>query len=177
MIKEGCDIIGLCEIDNKNQTDIKSLFSVLEKGFEINVFSEKASSRSEFDVCLPVGKDRFFIKNIEGPTYSKLNNAIKRGVKYVLVDFCQNSLFYVFLSHWPSGMCEGNNELRELAAAKLQMEMEGIISKEKESRIIVMGDFNDEPYNDSLYKNCFLPVINILQRNIPCFYIIHFGRP
>ena len=150
LINSGCDIIGLCEIGSKKKEEIKTILSIFEKDFQINVFSEKASKRSEFDICLLVRKTRFFINECRALTHTIYNRTIRCGIRYVLKGIPED--IYLFLLHWPSRMHDEGGLKKGQAAVKLNKEIEDVINTKNEAHIIVMGDFNDEPYSDSLYK-------------------------
>lgn len=62
--------------------------------------------------------------------------------------------FYVFVNHWPSRR-EGEEvslEKRNLAAAVVRQKVDQLFEIDVTANIIIMGDMNDEPENESLAK-------------------------
>ena len=61
-----------------------------------------------------------------------------------------NERFHILVNHWPS---RGNDELYRIAAARLNKAVsDSLRAAEPESKIIIMGDLNDDPNNVSLIK-------------------------
>ncbi|WP_432412585.1 endonuclease/exonuclease/phosphatase family protein [Rasiella sp. SM2506] len=60
--------------------------------------------------------------------------------------------FYVLVNHWPSRRAgEALTAPRRLAAAKKNVELvEALKAKNPQARIIIMGDFNDDPKSESI---------------------------
>ncbi len=61
---------------------------------------------------------------------------------------------HFIVNHWPSrrGGEERSSPLREKAAARVKNIIENIQKKEPNAKIMVMGDFNDDPINKSFKK-------------------------
>lgn len=76
---------------------------------------------------------------------------ITRDILYVK-GMLKGDLVHVFVNHWPSrwGGAEASSPKRELAASILKREVEKIVSRDADAKIIIMGDMNDEPANKSL---------------------------
>jgi len=66
-----------------------------------------------------------------------------------------NSIFHIFLSHWPSrSFYHENSSTRHYLGLRLRDSIDEIIEKEKSNpHIILIGDFNDEPFNKSLSEH------------------------
>ena len=61
---------------------------------------------------------------------------------------------YLFVNHWPSrsGGVSATNEKRKFVAGILKKEIDDILAEDPNATIIVMGDLNDEPFNDSVLE-------------------------
>lgn len=61
-------------------------------------------------------------------------------------------LLYLFVNHWPSrsGGFLATKPLRVAAAEKLRFCLDTLLKVHPEARVVVMGDFNDEPDDESL---------------------------
>ena len=61
---------------------------------------------------------------------------------------------HIFVNHWPSrrGGEEASVPNRAIAARVCRHKIDSLFALNKSSRIIVMGDFNDDPVNESITK-------------------------
>jgi hypothetical protein len=58
---------------------------------------------------------------------------------------------HVFFNHWPSrGGGEKAEEKRKTVASFLRQKLDSILFSDPDARLIIMGDFNDEPWDESL---------------------------
>ncbi len=59
---------------------------------------------------------------------------------------------HIFVNHWPTrGEGEELSRPKRIQAAiQLRKRIDGLIEKDAEARIVVMGDFNDDPNSDSV---------------------------
>jgi predicted extracellular nuclease len=84
-------------------------------------------------------------------------------VKGVVKKSTQDTL-HVFVNHWPSrgGGQEASEPNRIDAARTLKGQVDSIFRLNNWANIIIMGDFNDEPYDSSLFKvlRAFNPTYN-----------------
>ena len=65
----------------------------------------------------------------------------------------QDSLeLHVFINHWPSryGGEEASRPKRERAAIALRHKTDSILNVQPNANILIMGDLNDHPYNESV---------------------------
>lgn len=58
--------------------------------------------------------------------------------------------FHVFISHWPSHLIPDSESLRVTLGVRLGSIIQDLIRHEPEPRVIVMGDFNEEPFHECL---------------------------
>jgi len=151
----GPDILGLCEVEN--EIVINRLVSVLNlPERDYGVIHSDTKDKRGIDVAFLYDKKKF-----KPPKKSDVFNhvVLKRNATrdIVQVNFKTKSTpesdLVVIGNHWPSRM---GGELasapyRIIAAETLSYWMERIKEKfGKEVAILVMGDFNDEPYNRSM---------------------------
>ena len=66
--------------------------------------------------------------------------------------FLDDELIYMIVNHWPSrrGGQQRSSTKREKAAFVVQKIIDGIREEDKNARIIVLGDFNDDPVDKSI---------------------------
>lgn len=76
-----------------------------------------------------------------------------RNILYVK-GLCGADTLHLFVNHWSSrigGMLESQPK-RESCAATLRHSVDSLFAINKDANVLIMGDFNDEPANDSPYK-------------------------
>jgi hypothetical protein len=92
-----------------------------------------------------------------------------RDILYVKGLILHRDTVHIFVNHWPSrfGGHIATNPLRCQAGKLLREKVDSIITSVHDSRIVIMGDFNDEPEDYSI-KSCLeaLPDTNILNQNV-----------
>ncbi len=153
--KELPDLIGVCEVENKKVLQDLVKYGVL-KGYGI-VHRESHDVRG-IDVALLYKPSEFqpiAVKQIK--IYYKPNRAARtREILEVEGLLRNHDTLYVFVNHWKSRLSrngKNNSEYKRIAAAKcLKKAINSILKQNPNARILVMGDFNDEPTNKSLLK-------------------------
>jgi endonuclease/exonuclease/phosphatase family metal-dependent hydrolase len=75
-----------------------------------------------------------------------------RGILHVKGNAPDGSGLHIFMNHWKSrsgGTMETERQ-RMYAAITLRKQLDLLLSRESDFRVIIMGDFNDEPTNRSI---------------------------
>jgi hypothetical protein len=146
-------IIGLCEVENRKVlSDILSK-SILERHSYKIIHKESPDLRG-IDVALLYDQFKFkplnydFI-NISCQDYPELKT---RDILYVSGFFHEKALCHIFVNHWPSrrGGKLASDIRREAMAKALKHFVDSCYRQDELSNIIIMGDFNDEPGDQSL---------------------------
>jgi len=149
---DGVAILGLCEVENKSVVeDLVNSSKLKVRQYKV-VHIEGPDAR---------GVDPSFIYN---PAYFKFSEAVSYRVKLVqdssfrtrdilvVSGFFNNEALTVVVNHWPSRRGgEAQSRPNRNAAAKVVRRIsDSILQKDPRSKIIVMGDFNDDPVNESI---------------------------
>jgi len=143
-------LVGLGEVENKNVLNdiVKSAY--LKKADYKIVHYESSDDRG-IDVALLYNPS--FIKVI----YSRKVNVFDEGKKlreilYAQVLAFKSDTLNVFVNHWKSrsGGTDETEFKRILYASALRKVVDSLFSKDASPKIIIMGDFNDEPNNKSV---------------------------
>lgn len=148
-------LIGLCEIENKRV--LKALlFQTPLKKIDYGIVHFDSPDRRGIDVALLYRKDRFT------PLYSGKyaivfpddTNYATRDILYVkgIINELPEDPLHIFVNHWPSrrnGQMASESR-RMIASASLIALVDSLILKEEGAKIIIMGDFNDQPENRSI---------------------------
>lgn len=146
-------IVALCEVENKfvleqlrNETPLNSIpYKIIHK--------ESPDFRG-IDVALLYNADDFYPLEYDYyPLIDKKGEVRKsREILYVSGIFGGMDTVHIFVNHWPSrysGVME-TREFRNSAARLLRSKIDLLFGKNKKAKIIVMGDFNDQPNDESL---------------------------
>ena len=146
----GPDILGLCEVENRIVLEkLKLALRPLGKNYDI-VHHDMSDQRG-IDVAFIYDRDKFtsqgsfshtILKRTATRDLFQVNFLTPKGNDLVLVG-----------NHWParSAGILRSEPYRIIAGETLSYWMERIIEeKGKDTAVLVMGDFNDEPFNRSL---------------------------
>ena len=150
--KEGAALIGVAEIENdKVLRDLSSQPEIKQRGYR-SVWYESPDLRG-IDVALLYNPTYFTVvssRSIPAP----FNGADKtRDVLYVSGKL-NGEIVHVLVNHWPSRR-EGKNETApdRVAVAKVNKRIaDSLLKKDAKARIIIMGDLNDNPTDNSLMQ-------------------------
>jgi len=157
LIDKSPSIVGLSEVENRNVIeDLLNNKHLLNKNYDI-VHYDSPDERG-IDVGLIYNKDVFKVnstKSHELIIYD--NNSSKRNYtrdQLVVSGLLDNELIHVIVNHWPSRSGgEERSRAGRMAAAELNKKIiDSLQNKYKNAKIITMGDFNDDPHDDSMKK-------------------------
>ena len=146
-------VIGLCEIENRfvlNQLVYKTAFSK----FDYRIVHEESPDRRGIDVGLLFDPKRVELiyheaVQIDFPFSPQTKT---RDILYVKLKIFDEDTIHVFVNLWPSrwGGQMASAPKRNFVADILKMKIDSIFNEELTPAIFVMGDFNDEPEDESL---------------------------
>lgn len=154
--KTSPDIVGLCEVENlKVIEDLINHPNLQEKDYGI-VHYDSPDERG-IDVALLYKKEAFLPTSFSSHRLLLIDNDDKRNYtrdQLVVGGLLDNEQMYFLVNHWPSRSGgEARSKPNRMAAAKLNRRIVDSIQRlDPNSRIISMGDFNDDPINDSFKK-------------------------
>jgi hypothetical protein len=144
-------IIGLCEVENHDVLNRLIYDTPLEKtGYRI-IHRDSPDARG-VDVALLYRPDIF-----EPDTSVWLNVPLPgkettREILHVRGRLWKDDTIHVYVNHWPSrfGGAGASASKRLAAASTLAASVKEVLSSDSFSNIVIMGDFNDEPGDESL---------------------------
>jgi len=146
-------LVGLVEIENKEVLEelvSKSQFKTKAYG----VLSTDSPDERSIDVGLLYDKSVFTL--VEFKELNATNPALgaykTRNVLFATLKATNGDVIYVFVNHWPSRR-EGEKESeprRIFAAEQVRNKINELQKKDAKAKVIVMGDFNDHPDNNSI---------------------------
>ncbi len=155
-INSSPDIIGVCEVENiQVLQDLVKESSLQNKNYGIIHFD--SPDERGIDVAL------LYKKEVFSPTSFKSHrlllfkeNEFRDYTRDQLIvgGLLDDEEFYFIVNHWPSRSGgEARSKPNRLAAAKLNKRIiDSVLKLNVNAKIISMGDFNDDPIDDSLKK-------------------------
>jgi len=147
-------LVGLCEVENEKVMKDLTQYSPLRKMNYRSIITNSPDTRG-INVALLYQRDKF--KYLEHNTYTIRfsYNARKRtrDILHVTGQVSMQDTLDVFVCHFPSrrgGETESEQD-RLFVASVLKAKSDSLMQIRKNACIVIMGDFNDEPSNRSLF--------------------------
>jgi hypothetical protein len=149
IIESKVDFMALGELSAEDFQELQSL--AVFSGYEFHDGVSKAG-RSQFDTCYITNPAKITIHSLENITSARGDSVMKIAQR---IDFSANNsgtIFHVFASHWPSRLwCEENHANRHILGIRLRDEIDELLKvNTTPPHIVLMGDYNDEPFDKSL---------------------------
>ena len=148
-------ILGVAEVENKKVLDdLVNSKNLKNKNYDIIHFD--SPDKRGIDVALLYQKRYFKPIHFEAfnPRIYKDNRKVyTRDILWVS-GYLDDELIHILVNHWPSrrGGKAKSSQLREKAAYKVTQIIEQIKKNDPVPKILILGDFNDDPINASLKK-------------------------
>jgi predicted extracellular nuclease len=149
------EIIGLSEVENKMVLDDLIQTKILRKG-EYGIVHYESPDPRGIDCALLYRMQEFHVISSRPiPVHFPFDSTeTTRDILYVEGSTRENERLHFFVNHWSSrwGGEKESEPKRLFCAVALRKEVDAILNKEPEAKIIIMGDFNDEPTNRSVFE-------------------------
>ncbi|MFM7217712.1 MAG: hypothetical protein ACKO1U_06815 [Bacteroidota bacterium] len=153
---DGWSVLGCAEIENEQVlTDLVANSKLRSRGLKI-VHYDSPDDRG-VDVAL-LYNPKYFTPTFSEPIRVPLKNSDgtdrrTRDVLYVKGDYAGENVHF-FVNHWPSrrGGEEASAPGRALAASICKHKMDSLFAIDPDSKIILMGDLNDDPVSPSVAR-------------------------
>ena len=148
-------IIGVCEVENKEVLrDLVNSKHLRQSKYEILHYD--SSSLRGIDVAL-LYQPLYFTPihhEVFDPNIYRDGKKIYTRDQLLVSGFLDGELLHFIVNHWPSrrGGENRTRKLREKAAFQNVKILEQLFRKDSLAKILVLGDFNDNPTNSSLKK-------------------------
>ncbi len=149
------DVIGLAEIENAVVLNDLVKMPLLASG-KYKIVHEESPDERGIDVALLYRPESFeYIRHEKVPVTFPFDSTLTtRDILYVRGRGPDGGNLNLFVNHWSSryGGTEGSEPKRMYCAVALRRRIDLLLSQDTNARIIVMGDFNDEPTNRSIME-------------------------
>lgn len=148
---KGPDLLGVCEIENENV--VKKLLSSLNiPGRKYKVLHHDTKDKRGIDIAFIYDSDKY---SYDGKmfNYEVLKRSATRDILQVNLTTSAGNELIIIGNHWPAraGGKYRSEPYRMMAGETLSYWMKRIQEiKGKKVPVLLMGDFNDEPYSRSL---------------------------
>ena len=150
---KGPDILGVCEVEHESL--LKNMVTKYLPGINYQIAYKESPDERGIDNGLIYNAGKLKLLSVVADTVH-LNDTDKTRLilnANLLLKESGDTL-HVFVNHWPSryGGVEKTEMKREKAASTLRKRVNYYLNQNKNSEIIIIGDFNDEPGNESVLK-------------------------
>ena len=154
---EPIEILGLCEVENRRVLiDLIKETSLEPVNYQI-IHHESPDNRG-IDVALIYNADKIIVLNHRAIPVDFLEPDAypTRDILHVEARFRRHDI-HIFVNHWPSrfGGHLATIPKRNRAADILRREVEKIYEESPDANIVIMGDFNDHPNDESVLKRLY----------------------
>jgi predicted extracellular nuclease len=158
------DVVGLCEIENRFVLERLIKGTPLKKYSYKIIHKESPDSRG-IDVALLYNSERIYPLNYNFYSIKNGDSLINtREILYFSGIVDQKDTLHFFVNHWTSrygGLLE-TKQNRAFAARTLRASVDSLFKDNKNSKIVILGDFNDQPTDISLKNELMVlePTVN-----------------
>lgn len=146
----GPDILGVCEVEHVYLLNSMNNQFLSDLNFE-SVGLESPDARG-IDNALIYKADKFTFLSMSADTVNLTTAYETRLILYVSLLTKLNDTLHIFVNHFPSrrGGLEISERSRIETAQILRNSVNKILEENSNAKIIIIGDFNDEPTNNSV---------------------------
>lgn len=147
----GAVIIGISELENRGVLeDLVSQPALKNRSYEIVHYD--GPDRRGVDVALLYNPKYFIVTNSKSYRLQSPDTAFRTRDQLMVSGYLQDEKVHIIVNHWPS---RSGGELRSRpkrneAAALTRSIVDSLFRTDPKARIIVMGDLNDDPHNESV---------------------------
>jgi len=148
------EVVGLCEVENEKVLQDLVRTDDLRKG-EYGIVHIESPDVRGIDAALLYRTGEFTVTEEKAlpVVFTYDSTETTRDILYVRGNTRDNETMHIYVNHWSSrrGGLKETEAKRIFAAVTLRKEIDLLMNRENDARIIIMGDFNDEPTNNSIF--------------------------
>ena len=148
-------IIGLCEIENRFVMN-KLIYETPLKPFGYRMIHHESPDLRGIDVALLYRSSVFRVLNSKPFRITFPFDTVARTREILLVqgEVLHQDTITLLINHWPSrrGGYAESQPRRDYVAEVLRKILDSLLSLQPTARILIMGDFNDEPSSESIRR-------------------------
>ncbi|MGD9781717.1 MAG: endonuclease/exonuclease/phosphatase family protein [Kiritimatiellia bacterium] len=146
---QGPDILGIEEVENEDV--IRDLVDKLE-GPSYGIVHVDSPDPRGIDTAMIFNRNHFSLLESHAYKVSLKWNHTTRDILHAVFEDHDGQKLHVFVNHWPSrgGGVRESEANRFEAARVLALATDRLFQREPAARVVILGDFNDEPSNRSI---------------------------
>ena len=148
-------IVGLCEVENRFVLN-KLVYDTPLSKFGYEIIHEESPDKRGIDVAMLYRPDLFkpVSHKVIGIRFPFDLASRTRDILYVKGVVNNSDTIHFFVNHWPSkyGGLMATEPKRYFVASVLKAQVDSLFSIYDSANIIIMGDFNDNPEDESVSK-------------------------
>ncbi len=147
---EGPDILGVAEVEHESL--LKDLIKKIKSNKKYKIAYAESPDERGIDNGLIFNSEKFSLLSILPHEIKKIGFKTRYILELTLFVNKSNDTLSIFVNHWPSRRSgEEASESKRFEAAKvLRKIMDSDFKVSSTNKIIVMGDFNDDPTNEAI---------------------------
>jgi hypothetical protein len=148
---QGADFIALGEVSELDMTYFTQNNSFLNFKY-VSAVIDSGTTKVDLGYVYNTG----FISIIDDipiiTPIAKKKHKVAQRVRLEILGY--DSILSVFISHWPSRMyVDSNHPKRHAISLSLRLKVDQALDLDERELVILLGDYNDEPYNVSLSEH------------------------
>ena len=150
---QGMAILGLCEVENRTVVeDLVKTSALKDRNYQ--VVHEDSPDRRGVDVALIHNPDLFKVYDHRSYRLAMADTSFRTRNQLLVSGVLEGDTTHVIVCHWPSRRGgEKRSEPNRKAAAELARHIiDSLLAINKDARIMLMGDLNDDPVNVSVAR-------------------------
>ncbi len=149
------DVFALCEVDEADVDLLYGAGNLSEYGVVYDF--ESIGNGSYFDIAFFYRKSLFESPSTDKHVSGRIARRLKLALEVSLQSKCLGKEITFFLSHWPSRL---NRHAQDAASHQYGDRLKSVVDMKLVDGdcirpILLMGDYNDEPFDASLADNLF----------------------
>ena len=150
LIDSGVNMIFLGEV---NSNALNTLAPNGSFGDYIFIDRSRDAVKTKFNMALGFRADQVQITDSNFITQRARSKKRKLAQLFSVI-LNEKDRFEIFVVHWPSRIYQPEDgNLRSLISGILRTSVDAILDKNENEKIVLLGDFNDEPHNESIALN------------------------
>jgi len=132
--------------------DLKVFKQYLPTHYQVLDITNKAG-KTRFDCGVIYNENALSVEEVRDLDFPDLKNTVKAGQVLKVTDKISSDEFTLILCHWSSQIMTSGACKRKAAATHLKFYLQDLLNNGE--KVIVMGDFNDEPHSNSLTEDLY----------------------
>lgn len=165
------EIVGMCEVENRYVLNLLLKETPLEK-FGYKIIHRESPDPRGIDVAMIYRPEKFrpVMNQAIGIRFPFDTLSRTRDILYVKGIVLNRDTLHLFINHWPSrfGGYVETVPKRNFVALVLRHKVDSILAANPNSKIVIMGDLNDEPTDESVsnYLKAGLDSLNVDKKGL-----------